>query len=158
MGGITLFGVYLSSEGEVDGPSLTLERPVPRSSDAPPATWDRVRVEVLNAGGIRGVAGEARDRLRERRFDVVYYGNAPAFDRETSLVLDRTGMEGAALEVARALGIRRVEVAPDTTVYVDVTVLLGTDWSPDGVLEEDEEIGAAHGRSRWDPRRLFMNR
>ena len=36
----------------------------------------RVRVEVLNAGGVPGMASRATDHLRESGFDVVYYGNA----------------------------------------------------------------------------------
>ena len=35
----------------------------------------RVQVEVLNAGGVAGMASRATDHLRESGFDVVYYGS-----------------------------------------------------------------------------------
>lgn len=93
---------------------------------------ERVRVEVLNAGGMVGAARAATDELRDQGFDVVYYGNAPAFGRDTTVILDRTDWPEAAHRVADALGrtLGRLEVRtePDSTLYVDVTVLLGADW------------------------------
>ena len=40
------------------------------------------------------------------------------------------GNEDWAKLVARALGGARVESRPDTSRYLDVTVLLGADWRP----------------------------
>jgi hypothetical protein len=37
---------------------------------------------------------------------------------------------GQAREVARALGVGNVRSAPDSTRFVDVTVMLGPEWSP----------------------------
>ncbi|HEX7119038.1 MAG TPA: LytR C-terminal domain-containing protein [Longimicrobiales bacterium] len=100
-------------------------------ADVPAATAeDRVRVEVLNAAGRSGLAREATRRLRERGFDVVYFGNADAFGRDSSIVLDRVGEPDAAEEVAAALGIRRVASEPDSSLLLEVTVLLGLDWPP----------------------------
>lgn len=155
MAGVTALGVYLTGDQRQDDPTLTLEL---LSPPAPPSTRDRVRVEVLNGGGVRGVAGEARDLLRDRQFDVVFYGNAPTFDRETSLILDRTGMQGVAWEIAQALGIREVEFRPDTLVYADVTVLLGTDWppGPDGQQESGMEGEMDGGPTPWWDLRRFL--
>jgi hypothetical protein len=89
---------------------------------------ERVRVEVLNAAGAPGIAREATRRLREGGFDVVYFGNAPAFELDRSLVLERAGGIENAERVARALGIARFESRPDTALYLEVTVLLGRDW------------------------------
>ncbi|MEX0856475.1 MAG: LytR C-terminal domain-containing protein [Gemmatimonadota bacterium] len=96
-----------------------------------PGPEDRIRVEVLNAGGIPGMAGLAKDHLRDRGFDVVYFGNAATFDREVSVVLGRIDKEESAAGVAEALGIAEVRSEPDPTRLVDVTVLLGSDWTPD---------------------------
>lgn len=98
-----------------------VERPIPSHGD-------RVRVEVLNAGGVRGMAAEVRDELRDEGFDVVHYGNASRFDREDSVVLLRSGEAGTAHAVAAVLGIRDVRSEPDSTLLVEVTVLLGSSW------------------------------
>jgi hypothetical protein len=101
-----------------------------------PSPWDRVRVEVLNAGGVRGMAASARDELRDAGFDVVHYGNASTFDQVESEVILRGGSPEAAENVARALGIEQVRVAPDATLLVEVTVLLGSGWRSREAREE----------------------
>lgn len=90
----------------------------------------RVRVEVLNAAGRAGLAREATRRLRARGFDVVYFGNAGEFGRDSSVVLDRVGDLRTARSVAGALGIRSVASEPDSSRLLDVTVVLGLDWPP----------------------------
>jgi hypothetical protein len=89
---------------------------------------ERVRVEVLNAAGVPGIARDATRRLRDGGFDVVYFGNAPTFAIDSSLVVERAGGAEGARRVARALEIDRVESRPDTSLYLEVTVILGRDW------------------------------
>ena len=89
-----------------------------------------VRVEVLNGAGTSGLARDATHRLRGLGFDVVYFGNATNFDRGRSVVLDRTGSVDPARAVAASLGIDSVATARDTTLLLDVTVVLGEDWPP----------------------------
>lgn len=89
----------------------------------------RIRVEVLNATNIRGLARRATRHLRDRGFDVVGTGNAEAM-RESTLVLARGGRPEWAALVADALGGARVEARPDSSRYLDVTVLLGASWTP----------------------------
>jgi hypothetical protein len=96
----------------------------------PPTSEPRIRVEVLNAAGRGGLAREATRRLRARGFDVVYFGNAHEFGRETSEVVDRVGREEVARSVADALGIATVRSEPDAERLLEVTVLLGLDWPP----------------------------
>src|SRR6185503_2557878 len=93
------------------------------------APHERVRVEVLNAGGRPNLAREATDRLREDGFDVVFFGNAGAFGAEPSVVLDRVGRLDLARGVADALGIRSVRSEPDSNLFVDVSVRLGEQWA-----------------------------
>lgn len=90
----------------------------------------QVRVEVLNGAGTSGLARDATQRLRTGGFDVVYFGNASAFDRGRSVVLDRVGDPARARAVAASLGIDSVASAPDSTLLLDVTVVLGDDWPP----------------------------
>jgi hypothetical protein len=47
-------------------------------------------------------------------------------------VLDRSGHPEWAQLVAKALGGARVEAAPDSSRYLDVTVLVGATWLPPG--------------------------
>jgi len=90
----------------------------------------RIKVEVLNASGQRGLARRATFALRDAGFDVVRFANDPGPPRDSTLVLARSGKEDWANLVARALGGARVESRPDTSRYLDVTVLLGADWRP----------------------------
>jgi hypothetical protein len=106
------------------------ERPVPRASSTPTplAVPDsRLRVQVLNASRKTGMARQATDRLRAAGYDVVSIGNARS-RRAESVVLDRVGQPELAERVAASLGIARVETQRDTTLYLEVTVILGADW------------------------------
>jgi hypothetical protein len=87
----------------------------------------RVRVQVLNATTLRGLARRATLVLRDRGFDVLEIGTAPE-QRDSTLVLDRSGHPEWAKRVADALGGARVESRPDSSRYLDVTVLLGRSW------------------------------
>ena len=89
----------------------------------------RIKVEVLNASGKRGLARRATFALRDAGFDVVRFANDPE-QRDSTLVLARSEKDDWANLVARALGGARVEVRPDSLRYLDVTVLLGANWRP----------------------------
>ena len=91
----------------------------------------RIKVEVLNASTVRGLARRATMYLRDRGFDVVENGSAPAADRrDSTLVLDRSHHADWAALAARAMGGARVETRPDTLRDVDLTVLVGATWRP----------------------------
>jgi hypothetical protein len=89
----------------------------------------RIRVEVLNASDVRGLARRATLHLRDRRFDVVYFGTARPM-RDSTVVIDRSNHPEWARLVADALGGVPVIAEPDTSRYLDVTVFLGPDWAP----------------------------
>lgn len=89
-----------------------------------------VRVEVLNGAGTTGLARDATRRLRGDGFDVVFFGNADHFGYDRSVVVDRSGRPGRARAVAAALGIDSVATAVDSSLMLEVTVLLGDDWPP----------------------------
>jgi len=90
---------------------------------------DRITIDVRNGGGVAGMARAATDHLRESGFDVVSLGNASTFGHDATVVTDRVGDTETAAAVARALGVERVESVPDSNLFVDVSVLLGADWS-----------------------------
>lgn len=87
----------------------------------------RVKVEVINATRVRGLARRATRALRDRGFDVVAVGTT-AERQDSTLVLDRSGHPDWARRAARAMGGARVEARPDTSRYLDLTVLVGGAW------------------------------
>ena len=98
------------------------------SGAVPDVAGDRIiSVEVLNGAGVPGLAREVTDRLRDRGFDVKYYGNSPDGPRDSTVVLIRRNPP-VGDEVAAALPRARVETALDTTLYLDATIILGSDW------------------------------
>lgn len=100
------------------------------SSDARAPAGVRVRVEVLNASRVVGLARRATLYLRDRGYDVVESGNAAGPPRDTTLVLDRTGHQEWAESVARAMGVAQMMARRDSLHDVDVTVLVGAAWHP----------------------------
>jgi hypothetical protein len=112
----------LRGEPEVSGDGFEGPGAARRLEESP------VKVEVLNGAGITGLAREVTQQLRDDGFDVVYYGNAGSLARDSTTVLDRAGNPEAAHAVGEALGVDRVEVALDTTLYLEATVILGRDW------------------------------
>lgn len=89
----------------------------------------RVKVEVVNATVVRGLARRATRALRDRGYDVVAVGTTGE-QRDSTLVLDRSGHPDWARRLARAMGGARVETRPDTSRYLDFTVLVGRAWRP----------------------------
>ena len=110
-------------------PSTRAPQAVRQPVDAEAPAGVRIRVEVLNATRVRGLARRATMHLRDRGFDVVSVGTSRD-SRDSTLVLDRSGHPGWAELVAKALGGARVEPAPDSSRYLDVTVLVGATWLP----------------------------
>ena len=88
----------------------------------------RIKVEVLNATRTKGLARRATLYLRDRGFDVVGSGNVTE-QRATTIVYDRSSHSDWARLVARAMHAP-VAARPDSSRYLDVTVLLGADWRP----------------------------
>lgn len=105
--------------------ATALGRLVTKEVTAPPNT--RVRVEIINATKTRGLARRATRLLRDRGFDVVTFTTSSTL-QDSTVVLDRSSHPEWARRVGQALGGARVEARPDTSRYVDVTVVLGTTW------------------------------
>ena len=105
----------------VRGPDTTIDS----LARAPNGT--RVKVQVVNATHVRGLARRATQALRDRGYDVVEVGTTAQL-RDTTVVLDRSGHPDWARRMARAVGGARVESRPDSSHYVDLTVLVGRAW------------------------------
>jgi len=94
--------------------------------NAKPPEGVRIKVEVLNGTRTKGLARRATQLLREHGFDVVGSGTNPD-QMATTLVLDRSGHPDWAARVGRAMNATVLE-RPDSSRYLDVTVILGADW------------------------------
>ena len=143
-------GAFLGSawDQQRQAPATFIQPPAP----LPGARWERVRVEVLNAGGRSGMARAATQTVREGGFDVVYFGNAADFGSDSSVVIARVDEVGMARAVADLLGIRTVLSQPDSNLFVDVTVRIGEAWT----RPERAEIAEQGEESAWwDVRRFF---
>jgi hypothetical protein len=108
--------------------SRRAERALYGASDARAPNGVRIKVEVLNATRTRGLARRATLYLRDRGFDVVGSGTS-AEQRDSTIVLDRSAHPEWAYLVGRAMNAK-VLAQPDSSRYLDVTVILGTDWRP----------------------------
>jgi hypothetical protein len=102
---------------------------VPAAERAPAGV--RIRVKVENGTTERGLARRGTLFLRDRGYDVVESGNAsPADRRDSTLVIYRSNHPEWAERIAKAFGGARIEARPDTSRYLDITVILGASWRP----------------------------
>ena len=89
----------------------------------------RVRVQVLNATTVSGLARRATMVLRDHGYDVVETGNTKG-PLDTTIVLDLTGHPEWAQRIAKLVAPARVQARRDTSRYLDIAVVLGTTWRP----------------------------
>lgn len=101
-------------------------RPIP--GDRGPA----ITVEVLNASGRIGDARVGTRLLRRAGIDVVYFGNAGENGLDSTRIIVRRGSAKVGERVRAALGQGLVEIQLDSSKLLDVSVLLGADFSPPG--------------------------
>ena len=88
-----------------------------------------ITVEVLNANGRAGDARVGTRLLRREGIDVVYFGNAGDATLDSTRIIVRRGSRDVGEKVRKALGRGRVEVQLDSTKLLDVSVLLGADFT-----------------------------
>jgi LytR cell envelope-related transcriptional attenuator len=88
----------------------------------------RIRIEVLNATDTRGLARQATFYLRDAGFDVVYFGNTSERS-ESTIIRDRSAHAGWAALAATAMSPARTEQKPDSSHFLDLTVLVGRNWT-----------------------------
>jgi hypothetical protein len=108
-------------------PASPARASVPAAERAPDSA--RVRVQVLNATDITGLARRATMVLRDRGYDVVETGNTKG-PLDTTIVLDLSGHADWAQRIAKTLAPARVQARKDTSRYLDIAVVLGAAWRP----------------------------
>ncbi|MBU2574175.1 MAG: LytR C-terminal domain-containing protein [Elusimicrobia bacterium] len=103
---------------------------VPGSAPEPAA----VRLEVLNASGRKGLAEQVTRYLREKGFDVIYFGNYGAAAKQTKIV-NCSGNIAAARLARKALGLKDLEIYSkiEKPAVVQARIILGADFNETGI-------------------------
>lgn len=91
-------------------------------------TGVRVRVRVVNGTDVRGLARRATLLLRDLGYDVVDFDGDAKAHRERTVILSHTKHADWAQRIQRAMSASAIEASADSAHYVDLTVLLGSDW------------------------------
>ncbi len=93
-------------------------------------TGHRIKVEILNGCGIKGLALRYSDYLRDAGIDVISTGNADNYHYDHSEIFHRRGDFNQAKEIAKLLGIAPAYISekPDTNLFLDETIILGEDY------------------------------
>jgi hypothetical protein len=91
---------------------------------------DVIQLEVRNAAGVEGLAGEMTQYLTDLGFDVVEMGNWNQGMLQETVILDRIGNRGAVEQVAMALGVdsTRIQEELKPTWFLDASILIGSDF------------------------------
>jgi hypothetical protein len=113
--------LYLRSHPRSRAANSKVERVVPDGA--------HIRVEVLNATDTKGLARRAMLVLRDAGFDVVFFGNTTE-RADTTRILDRSGHADWAALASKAMGRAKAVELPDSSRFLDLTVLVGRNWTP----------------------------
>ena len=147
--GIVAFGFIYLSLGELIPPSLTNELIFPEIS---PQLFlaknvyvehsnQNIEVEVLNGCGVPYLAAQTTNYLRSKHFDVVFSGNARNQQYQHTLIILRNEKVESFIKIANSFDIdytdiTHIQVTPDESLCLDVTVILGADYRKFAELTE----------------------
>ena len=93
------------------------------------ATGERLRIQILNGTGAPGLGQRVADKLGAS-FDVRLTGNAARFDyAETQVVFYDREQQAEAERVRAALGVGKLVLSRNPLDVVDVTIVVGKDFS-----------------------------
>lgn len=87
-----------------------------------------ISILVLNGCGAEGIGFRTAKHLRGLGFDVVDFQNADGFGYDETIVVDRSGDMGSAMNVARELRTPNVIQQLQATPLEDVVVIVGRDY------------------------------
>jgi len=93
-----------------------------------------VKVEVWNATNRRDLAYDVQRKLRQYGIDAVRWGNFGIYKKYTT-VIDRLGDIEVAHKVAKIVGSSVVKTEIDKTRFVDLSIVLGSDFIEVGESE-----------------------
>ena len=95
----------------------------------------RMAVQILNGNARPGIGQDVADALADGRYRIVLTGNADRFTyRETRILIysDDPADLAAAQDISDRLGVGVIERSGTPQSVVDVTIIVGADFPPDG--------------------------
>ena len=112
----------------------------------------------MNGSGISDLASITTKYLRSKHFDVVYYGNADKQSYEKTLIIQRNEKYHSLKLIGEAFDVdfkdkNHVILAPDESLCLDVTIILGKDYTEKEELMDF--ISNNHHKNRKDVNILF---
>jgi len=92
-----------------------------------------IEVEVLNGCGVPYLAARTTDFLRSKHFDVVFEGNMENQQYQHTLIILRNEKVESLIKIADSFDIdltdsTHIQIIPDESLCLDVTVILGEDY------------------------------
>jgi len=92
-----------------------------------------IEVEVLNGCGVPYLAARTTDFLRSKNFDVVFEGNMENQSYQHTLIIQRNEKVESLIKIADSFDIDlrdsiHIQITPDESLCLDVTVILGADY------------------------------
>ncbi len=122
VGAVLYFGVFHS-------PLQNPELPENPWEIQPDSSYRKIRVEVLNASGVRDLARKTTMFLRDLGFDVVFYGNYPKGTVAHTVIVDRVSPEYKNAKILqRILGVPVLDYERDPDKLLEVSLVLGKDY------------------------------
>lgn len=89
-----------------------------------------VRVEVLNGSGIQSAGRKTAELLRAMHNDVICVSDAPTDTISETIIVERTRKNKMhARRIASLLKCGNIFCVIDSSLYVDVTVVVGKDYT-----------------------------
>ena len=90
-------------------------------------------VEVLNGCGVANLAARTTEFLRSKHFDVVFEGNMENQQYQHTLIIQRNEKIESLIKIADSFDIdytdsTHIQITPDESLCLDVTVILGADY------------------------------
>jgi calcineurin-like phosphoesterase len=141
VGFIFSMGKRFNSPGE----KVTLSQVNVIPPDERPATASTV-IEVLNGSGVAGLGQKFTNFLRQNGYDVIATGNADRSDYESTHLIARTEGNGKIQNVNMALMLEadKLYQAIDSTLQVDLTLIIGRDYQHLPVYAKILDIGESY--------------
>lgn len=98
-----------------------------------PASSAGREVQILNGNGVPRIGQRVAELLADGGYRVVLTGNADRFTHETTRIIlhaDTPAQVAVGQDVQRRLGVGELELAATPSSVVDVTIVVGRDFSP----------------------------
>ncbi|MCP4548945.1 MAG: LytR C-terminal domain-containing protein [bacterium] len=125
--GLDDIGRLLERDGGETSPPASVYSP-PAEVVSEKSGEEPLRLQILNATGIKDLALQTGEKLRLWNVDAVDRGNAPSWPFPETMLIVRNGHRRAIYELARKLDGIPVVIQRRPDLMLDGTLILGHDW------------------------------